>query len=338
MLPRDFTLGAPWFLLGLVPVAGAAAYLLWRRQSKRAPALKFSSSRLIRDLPKTAWSRMHFLPDVLRIMALALVVLSLARPQKLGKPEESSAEGIDIVLALDTSCSMKAADFQPNDRVHVAKKSIAEFVKQRTNDRIGLVVFAGEAASWVPLTLDYSLVAQLLEEVDVGMLPDGTAIGSAIGVALNRLKESETQSKVIVLLTDGDNNAGSISPKEAAEIAKTRGVRVYTILIGKGGTVPYPAGKDLFGRLVYREQYFPINPQLLKEIAGVTGGRAYQASDREELDKNLSDVLDQLDRSRLEGATATTPKDELFPYTLAAAIALLALELLLASTRLRRYP
>jgi Ca-activated chloride channel family protein len=338
MLPRDIAFGSPWFLLGLIPVAGAAAYLVWRRKAQREPALKFSSRQLVDDLPRTPWAHLYFLPDVLRIMALVLIVLALARPQRLGSPEESAAEGIDIVLALDTSCSMRAADFQPNDRIFVAKKSIGEFVKQRTNDRIGLVVFAGEAASWVPLTLDYSLVAQLLEEVDTSMLPDGTAIGSAIGVALNRLRESDAQSKVIVLLTDGDNNAGSISPKEAAEMAKSLGVRVYTILIGRGGAVPFPAGKDLFGRVVYREQYVATNPQLLKDIADITGASAYLATDKDELDKNLSDVLDKLDKSRLEAATYTAPKDELFPYLVWAAIALLFIELILGSTRLRRYP
>jgi Ca-activated chloride channel homolog len=338
MLPRDVAFGSPWFLLGLVPVAGAATYLVWRRYAEREPALKFSSRELVGDLPKTIWARLHFLPEVLRILALAMVVVALARPERLGSPEESAAEGIDIVLALDTSCSMRAADFQPNDRLFVAKKSIGEFVKQRTNDRIGLVVFAGEAASWVPLTLDYSLVAQLLEEVDTNMLPDGTAIGSAIGVAINRLRESDAQSKVIVLMTDGDNNAGSISPKEAAELAKDNKIKIYTILIGKGGAVPFPAGKDVFGRVVYREQFVATNPQLLKDIAAITGGAAYLATDKEELDKNLSDVLDKLDTSRLEAETYTTPKEELFPYALFGAIVLLALEILLGSTRIRRYP
>lgn len=331
-------LETPLYLLGLLPVAAAAAYLFWRRRRDRDPAMKFSSRALVDGLPRTIWARLHFLPDALRIAVLALVVFALARPQVLGKPQENAAEGIDVMLALDTSCSMRAADFQPNDRIHVARKSIADFVKQRTNDRIGLVVFAGEAASWVPLTLDYSLLAQLLEEVDTSMLPDGTAIGSAIGTALNRLRESDATSKVIVLITDGDNNAGTISPKEAADLARTMGVRIYTILIGKGGAVPFPAGKDIFGRVVYQQQYVATNPKLLEEIAAATGGASYMATDKEELDKGLSDVLDKLERTRLEAASFTTPRDELFPYVLGAGIFLLALEIILGSTRLRRYP
>jgi Ca-activated chloride channel family protein len=334
----EVSLFSPLYLLSLVPVGMAAVYLVWRRRAAKDPALKFSSKRLVSDLPETTWSRLHFLPDLLRVVALVLVAVSLARPQAMGPPAENQAEGIDIVLALDTSCSMRAADFQPNDRIFVAKKSVVEFVKKRTNDRIGLVVFAGEAASWAPLTLDYSLLAQLLDEVDTSMLPDGTAIGSAIGTALNRLRESDATSKVIVLITDGDNNSGSISPKAAAEMAKSLGVKIHTILIGKGGAVPFPAGKDLFGRPVFREEYVATNPQLLKDISQMTGGESYVASDKKELDDHLSDVLDKLDTSRLEAASYSTPRDELFPYLLGAALGLLALELLLGSTRLWRYP
>lgn len=335
---NDLTLFSPWYLLGLAPVAGTAIYLVWRKRKRIDPALRFSSRKLLEDLPTTAWARIAFLPDLFRILALVACVVALARPQALGTPAESTAEGIDIMLALDTSCSMRAADFQPNDRIYVAKKSIAEFVKQRTNDRIGLVVFAGEAASWVPLTLDYSLVAQLLEEVDTSMLPDGTAIGNALGTALNRLRESDASTKVILLLTDGDNNAGAISPKESAQLARALGVRIFTILIGKGGVVPFPAGKDMFGRVIFRDTFFATNPGLLKEIAATTGGEAYTASDKEELDRHLSDVLDRLDKSRLEAASFTTPRDELFPWFVMAALALIALELLFGSTRLRRYP
>jgi Ca-activated chloride channel family protein len=334
----EVVIASPLYLFALVPVCVAAGYLVWRRATQREPALKFSSRRLVEKLPETFWARFHFLPDVLRLMALILVGLALARPQAMGPPSEDKAEGIDIVLALDTSCSMRAADFQPNDRIYVAKKSVMEFVKKRTNDRIGLVVFAGEAASWAPLTLDYSLLAQLLEEVDVSMLPDGTAIGSAIGTALNRLRESDAKSKVIVLITDGDNNAGSISPKAAADMAKSLGVKVYTILIGKGGAVPFPAGKDLFGRPVFREQYVATNPQLLKDIASITRGESYVASDKNELDQHLSDVLDKLDTSRLEAASYSAPRAELFPYLLAAGLVLIALEMLLSATRFRRYP
>ncbi|MCK6552775.1 VWA domain-containing protein, partial [Myxococcota bacterium] len=319
-------------------VLGVALNLVWRRRAQREPGLVFSSTRLVDGLPRTFWARAWWLPDALRVLALVCFVVALARPQKVGEAEAEDAEGIDIVLTLDTSCSMRAADFQPNDRMFVAKKSISEFIKQRTNDRIGLVVFAGEAASWVPLTLDYTLLAQLLDEVDTNMLPDGTAIGSAIGTALNRLRESDAASRVIVLLTDGDNNRGSISPKQAAALAKELGVKIYTILIGRGGAVPVPAGKDLFGRVVYEERVIPTNPALLEELASTTGGAAYKATDKAELDRQLGNVLDSLDKTRLEAQAFSAPKDELFPWLVGLGLVLLALELALGSTRLWRYP
>ena len=329
---------SPWFLLGFVPIAVILGYLIWRRRSGREPAMLFSSSSLVAELPRTIWVRIVWLPDALRLLALSMIVLALARPQILGPPTTDDTEGIDIVLAIDTSCSMQAADFQPHDRMFVAKKSIAEFIGKRSNDRIGLVVFAGEAATWAPLTLDYSLLAELLEELEIGILPDGTAIGSAIGTALNRLRKSDATSRVVVLLTDGDNNAGEISPRKAADLAKELGVRVYTILIGRGGPVPFPAGQDLFGRMVYRERVVPTNPALLEEIAAISGGEAYTAKDGEELDARLTEVLDKLDKARLENTVFTTPKDELFPWFVGIGLVLLALELVVRSTRLRRFP
>ena len=321
-----------------VLVAAVVALLVWRRKKHRDPAFTFPSIALTEGLPSTLWSRLAWLPDALRIGALALFIVALARPQVLGTAEDEEAEGIDIVLALDTSCSMQAADFQPNDRMHVAKASIAQFVQSRTVDRIGLVVFAAEAATWVPLTLDYPLMVDLVDEVEVGLLPDGTAIGSAIGTALNRLKDSKAASRVVVLVTDGDNNSGNISPKKAAEFAKDLGVRVYTILIGRGGPVPFPRGKDIFGRVVYREQVVPTDPELLAEIARISGGEAYRAQDGEELDARLVEVLDALERSRLESGISAPPKDERFGFFVGAGLVLVLLEVLLSATRMRRFP
>lgn len=335
---RDLHVDAPWALTALVPVALALGYVLWRHKKHLEPTLRFSSAALLDELPRTWRQRLRFLPELLRLLALAAVVFGLARPQLAAAPVDDETEGIDIVLVLDTSCSMRAADFQPNDRMFVAKKSIDELIRKRKSDRIALVVFGSEASTWVPLTLDYSLVARMLEQVEVGMAGDGTAIGSAIGTGLNRLRKSEAKSKVIILLTDGDNNAGTISPKKAAEFAKELGVQIYTILIGRGGPVPFPAGKDLFGRIVYKNQTIPTNPELLEEIASATGGLAYTASDKEELDERLSAVLDRLDRSLLEGKNRVVSYQELFPYAVALAALALALELLLRSTWLRRFP
>ncbi len=333
-----WTFDNPWLLLGLLLVAAAGAYLFWRRFARRDPAFKFPASRLWLTLPGSIWAQLAWLPDGLRLVALALLVVAAARPQRVGQATPEDTEGIDIVIALDTSCSMLAADFQPRNRMAVAKRSINDFVEKRTVDRIGLVVFAGEAATWVPLTLDYSMVANLLDDVDVGMLPEGTAIGSALGTALNRLRESDAVSRVVVLVTDGDNNAGNIMPRQAAAFANELGVKVYTILIGRGGAVPFPAGQDLFGRPMFRNQVVPTDPELLKEIAKRTGGQAYEAKDGRELDARLTEVLDKLETTRLENTVSSVPKDELFPYFVAAALALLVLEAILSQTRLRRFP
>lgn len=331
-------LASPWALSAWALVALAGAYAWWRRRRHLDPTLRFSSTALVSELPRTWVTRLHLLPEVLRVLALALVVLALARPQLAAAPEDEEADGIDIVLALDTSCSMRAADFQPNDRMFVAKKSIQELIARRRNDRVALVIFGTEASTWVPLTLDYALVTRMLEEVEVGLVGDGTAIGAAIATGLNRLRKSEAKSKVIILLTDGDNNAGTISPKKAGEFAKELGVQIYTILIGRGGPVPFPAGKDLFGRVVYKNQTIPTNPKLLEDLAATTGGIASTASDKEELDARLGEVLDRLDKTQLEAPNRVVSYQELFPHVVFLAALALALELLLRSTRFRRFP
>jgi Ca-activated chloride channel homolog len=339
MLPlNDLRFESPWSMLGLIPVGLLALHAYWQKRKRKTPSLTFSSLILFENIPRTWVAKMAWLPAVLRVAALCLVVVALARPQLVGAPQADESEGIDIVMAVDTSCSMKAADFKPKDRMFVAKKSINEFITGRSNDRVGLVVFAGEAASWVPLTLDYSLINRMLDEVDVGMIEDGTAIGTAISTALNRLRTSEAKSKVVVLLTDGDNNAGTISPSKAADFAKELDVKVYTILIGKGGPVPFPAGKDIWGQTVYQNRTVATNPELLQEIAEKTGGQAYRAADKEELDAKLLEVLDSLETTTLESTAQLRPYAELFPHVVLIALLLLALELFMTGTRFRRFP
>lgn len=335
---NDLSLASPWALLGILAVIAIFVERRWWRSRGKAPALRYSAVALTDGIPVTWAVRLSWLPELIRALSLVCIVVALARPQLVGTPEAEETEGIDIVLVLDTSCSMSAADFQPQDRMVVAKKSIGEFIGTRQSDRVSLVVFGGEAATWVPLTLDYSLVAEMLDEIEVGMVQDGTAIGNAIGTGLNRLKASEAKSKVMVLLTDGDSNAGEISPLAAADLAREMGVKIYTILIGQGGAVDFPAGKDLFGRPVFRKTVIPTNPELLKQIAAKTSGEAFSATDKEELDARLSDVLDALDRSRLESTAQARPYAELFPWAVAAALVLMALELVLGATRLRRFP
>jgi Ca-activated chloride channel family protein len=249
-----------------------------------------------------------------------------------------SVEGIDIVVALDLSTSMEAGDFRPQNRLHVAKEVLAEFISNRTNDRIGLVVFAGAAYTQSPLTLDYGVLKEVLKQIRTRVLEDGTAIGDALATSLNRLRDSDAKSRVVVLITDGDNNAGKISPLDSAHMAEALRIPIYTILVGKGGKVPFPQGQDLFGNTVWRETEIPINPELLQDIADRTGGEYYRATDPEGLKQGLQKVLDSLERSKLmEGGASATYREEFHPYLLAA-FGLAALELLLRATFLRVFP
>jgi Ca-activated chloride channel family protein len=276
---------------------------------------------------------------VLQVVAFSAGVLALARPQaRDSQVKDLSVEGIDIVVALDLSTSMEAGDFKPHNRLHVAREVLTEFITGRANDRIGLVVFSGAAYTQAPLTLDYGVLKEVLRQLRTRVLEDGTAIGDALAVSLNRLRDSEARSRVVVLITDGDNNAGKISPRDAAAMAKTFNIPVYTILVGKGGKVPFPAGQDLFGNTAWREMEIPINPKLLEEIAAQTGGEYYRATDREELAQGLQKVLDSLERSKLvDGGTMQNVRELFRPLALLAFCAF-ALELLLRSTLLRVFP
>jgi Ca-activated chloride channel family protein len=247
-------------------------------------------------------------------------------------------EGIDVVIAFDLSSSMKAADFVPQSRLHVAKEVLKAFVGRRPNDRIGLVVFAGEAYTRAPLTLDSGLLRELVDGLRFGAIDDGTAIGNALATALNRLRESDAKSKAIVLITDGDNNAGQISPLEAAGMAKALGVRVFPILVGTGGVVPYPVGTDVFGKPIYERREFPVNPGLLEKIAAETGGAFAVATDREGLEHGLQAALDRMEKSRLFEPGGVTRRSERFAAPLAWAFALSAAALALGATRLRSFP
>jgi Ca-activated chloride channel family protein len=336
MLP-DASFHSPWMfaLLGVVPLV-----LLWAWLERRTRAvLRFSAAHVFARHRRGP--RPYLLPllPALRVAGIALAVLALARPQTRDvRVRDLSVEGIDIVVALDLSTSMEAADFRPNNRLHVAREVLSEFIASRANDRIGLVVFAGAAYTQAPLTLDYQVLREVVRQLRTRALEDGTAIGDAIATSLNRLRDSDARSRVVILITDGDNNSGKIAPLDAAAMAKSLGIRVYTILVGKGGKVPFPVGRDLFGKVAYREMELPVNPELLKTIAETTGGEAYRATDRDELAQGLQKVLDSLERSKLmEGGAAAQYREEFHPY-LAWAFALLAAEFLLRRTLLRVFP
>ena len=326
----------PWAfaLFALVPLFIWAAW----RQQHRAGALRFPLAGLL-FARRGAFARVWWLPAALRIAALACITLALARPQIPGeKQKNTSVEGIDIVVCLDLSTSMEAADFRPKDRIHVAKEVLDQFIQSRTNDRIGLVVFAGDAYTQAPLTLDYSVLRNILKDVRTRVIEDGTAIGNALATATNRLRDSDAKSKVVVLITDGDNNAGQISPLEAAQIAAKLHIKVFTILVGKGGMVPFPNGTDLFGHPSYAEVKVDVNPDLLEQIAKLTNGTYYRATDKEELSKGLNNILDKLDKSKIEEGGGYTRVDEVYGVFLLPGLALIALELLLAASRLRSFP
>jgi Ca-activated chloride channel family protein len=328
---------SPWAFLALAFVPIALGWV-WLERRTRA-VLRFSAATLLAQQGRGLRAYLTWLPPVMRIAAFVLAVMALARPQERdSKIRDASVEGIDIMIALDLSTSMEAADFRPNNRLHVAKEVLAEFISSRANDRIGLVVFSGAAYTQAPLTLDYGVLKEVVRQLRTRVLEDGTAIGDAVATAVNRLRDSEAKSRVIVLITDGDNNAGTVSPLDAAKASQALGVPVYSILVGKGGKVPFPAGQDIFGNTAWRDVEIPINPKLLQEVAQITGGEYYRATDRAELKDNLQKVLDSLERSKIiEGGVITNYRELFHPYLLWA-FTLLLLELLLKSTVLKVFP
>jgi Ca-activated chloride channel family protein len=270
---------------------------------------------------------------VLRILTLCCLIVALARPQTRNDEQLVNGEGIDIVLCLDISGSMLAQDFTPN-RMEAAKNVASEFIDHRPTDRIGLVIFSGESFTMCPLTTDRSVLKSQLFNVQSGLLEDGTAIGSGLATSVDRLRNSPSKSKVIILLTDGENNGGLIDPNTAKEIAKSLGVRVYTVGMGTEGFAPVPI-QTATGVIMQREKV-NIDEKLLTQIATETGGRYYRAKDNESL-KNIYEEIDHLEKSKIEVSTIRRYSEQFFPFALAAAISLL-LELLLRWTILRKFP
>ena len=275
----------------------------------------------------------------IRIICLSLIIIALARPQSMLERTKINVEGIDIVLAVDSSSSMLAMDFEMNgrrvNRLEVVKDVVEKFVNKRTNDRIGIVAFAGSAYTVCPLTLDHSWLEKNLERVKIGTIEDGTAIGTAVIASLNRLKETETKEKIIILLTDGQNNAGKISPLTGAEAAKVMGVRIYTIGAGTKGLAPYPV-KDMYGNVSLQPVEIDIDEDLLKEIAETTGGLYFRATDTESLNQIYSKI-DKLEKTPMEEIGYNT-YEELFWCFLLGAVFLIIVETLLNKTIFRRLP
>lgn len=321
------------FLLALaLPLV---AYLSFHAERWRAPTLAFSRATVLATLSQGVLGSLVHLPRILRLLALALLIVGLARPQRLSQ-EQSEVEGIDIVIALDVSNSMQETDLDP-DRLSAAKKVIDDFIRRRPTDRIALVIFGKEAFTQAPLTLDSRAVRNLLAEVRLGLIDgQGTAIGNALGTALNRLRKSTAKSRVIVLVTDGDDNASKLDPRQAARFAQTLGVRIFTILIGQDSLPNAPPAFDPFGNITARRQRYPVNPRLLEEIAQQTGGVPYLATDQLALQKRFQAILEDLDRSKLR--SQIPHYTELYPLALIPALLLLLAEIILSLTRFRRFP
>jgi Ca-activated chloride channel family protein len=332
-----FNFHDPWVLWLLVLCPLAAWWAVVERRSRAV--LRFSAAHVFVKTGRGSRAYFLWVPPTLRVVAIGLALVALARPQiQDAKIRDLSVEGIDIVLALDLSTSMEAGDFRPQNRLNVAKEVLTDFISSRVNDRLGLVVFSGAAYTQAPLTLDYGVLKEVVKQLRTRVLEDGTAIGDALSVALNRLRDSDAKSRVVVIITDGDNNAGKISPLDAAAMAQALKIPVYTILVGKGGKVPFPQGQDLFGNTAWREMEIPINPELLQQVAKLTGGEFYRATDKESLKQGLQKVLDSLERSKLlEGGAMANYQEEFHDY-LFWAFMLFALELLLRHSILRVSP
>lgn len=327
----DFASPYYLWLFGVLPLL--VAYYVWRTWRGGA-SIRISSVDGVVGAPKTVRYWLRHVPFGLRVVALGLLIVALARPQGIEENSRTNTEGIDIVLAVDVSGSMLARDFKP-DRITAAKEVAGDFIADRAGDRLGLVVFAGEAFTQSPLTTDQGTLQTLLGRIRSGLIEDGTAIGNGLATAINRLRESEAKSKVIILLTDGVNNRGEIAPLTAAEIARAQGIRVYTIGVGTQGMAPYPA-VDMFGQMTFVQQKVEIDEKTLREIAGQTGGKYFRATDKAKL-KAIYDEINQLEKSKIEVLEHIT-RHELYLDWLLAALVLLVVEFLLAHLVLKRIP
>lgn len=318
-----------YLLLLLIPLIGWYIFKLRKMQA----TFKLSSGYAFEKAPSTLRVYMRHFPFLLRVIAIALVIIVLARPQSVNSSDISKSEGIDIIMALDISGTMMANDFSPT-RLEAAKKVASEFINDRQSDRIGLVIFAGESFTQCPLTTDHRVLLNLLSEVKFGMIEDGTAIGLGLANSANRLKDSQSKSRVVILLTDGSNNAGQIAPLTAAELAASYGIRVYTIGIGSRGTsvarVMTPYGMQSMN------VSGDFDERTLTEIASKTGGSYFRATDNTSL-SGIYDEIDQMEKSHISVNTVTKRKELYLPFAIMA-LALIGGELILRRTWLRNIP
>lgn len=315
------------YLLALIPLM-VAFYLF--KQQKAAPSLRMPGLQQFASAETTFRHVLRHLLFAMRVLSVSLLIIVLARPQTTDSIQNTSTEGIDIVLTLDISGSMLARDFRP-DRLEASKNVATEFISGRPYDRIGLVVFSGESFTQCPLTTDHAVLINLLREIQSGMIEDGTAIGMGLATAVNRIKDSEAKSKVVILLTDGVNNRGAVAPATAADIAKTFNVRVYTIGVGTQGMAPYPV-QTPFG-LQYQDMPVEIDEAILRDIAQKTGGKYFRATDNDKLAQVYNEI-DKLEKSKID-VRQFSRKEEKYLIPALIAIFLLIAELILRNTILK---
>lgn len=328
---QDITFGQPWMLL-LFLLLPVLIYWKYSKGRKQMAAIGVSS---IKGLTESKSWKNYFqqFPFILRMLALACIIIALARPQTRFDETQREGEGIDIILAIDVSGSMTAQDFTPN-RMEAAKKVAQEFVDDRPSDRIGVVIFAGESFTQCPLTTDHFVLKSQISQIRNGLLEDGTAIGSGLATSVDRLKNSKSKSKVVILLTDGMNNGGLIDPSTALEIAKTFHVKVYTIGVGTDGYAPTPVSTPL--GIVMQSQKVSIDETLLKNIAQQTGGQYFRATDNQSLEKIYSQI-DKMEKSKVEITTFHHYSEKFYPFVFAA-LTLLLLEVILKFTFFKKFP
>jgi len=321
---KSLTFAQPyWFLLlALIPLL---VFYYFKRRNKQQASLQLSNTRWLDINPiKTLRQRLFFLPFTLRMLAFIFLTIVMARPQSALQRKKVNIEGIDIIMAIDVSGSMRAMDLKPN-RLEAAKEVAKTFIESRKNDRIGLVVFSGEAFTQCPLTTDHKVLKDLFKPIKSGMIEDGTAIGDGLATAINRIKDSQAISRVIILLTDGVQNRGSIDPVSAAEIAKTFGIRIYTIGVGSKGTAPMPI-QTAFGEQIVRVPV-KIDEDILKKVAQETDGQYFRATSNKNLEKVYQEI-DQLEKSKIDVDIFQNKYEEFLPFALIA-LGLFILELLL---------
>jgi Ca-activated chloride channel family protein len=328
---RNITFGQPWLLLLflLIPVL---IYWNFNKGKKKVAAIGISTTKGLRASRSWKNSFQQF-PFILRLLALACIIVALARPQTKFDETQTEGEGIDIILAIDVSGSMTAQDFTPN-RMEAAKKVAEEFVDNRPSDRIGVVIFAGESFTQCPLTTDHYVLKTQIANINNGLLEDGTAIGSGLATSVDRLRNSKSKSKVVILLTDGMNNGGLIDPSTALEIAKTFHVKVYTIGVGTDGYAPTPVSTPL--GIVMQNQKVSIDEKLLQNIATQTGGKYFRATDNKSLEEIYNEI-DKMEKSKVEITTFHHYSEKFYPFIFAA-MALLFVEIILRYTLFKKFP